>query len=300
MCGILGVYANAMSDDVIRNLYNLFFNQKNRGTRGAGISINNDMLVRFRAHDPYQLFNIYNKHIWDNIRNGSRVIFHHRFPTSTVNEPKFNHPIANEDNTIHIIHNGVLWNTDDIYNQLKKKHNFETLTKKKKEFTDSEIIVHVFEDGLKKGSVKEALKYIYNKLSGSFAVALQIKGDDNIYLIKHSNPIVISKDDKGNFYFSSEYEKSNGLTKITELEEGEIGMLTAKGYEKITKMKCKPVKYVYFTDDKKEYGMNKTKFVDHIKDDDKQRDFRDFSSYDYGYGYGMGNEYNIDWKNKWG
>jgi len=296
ICGILGVYINAMSDNVIRNLYNILVNQKLRGIKGAGISINNDSkLLRFRAYDPFVLFNVYNKNIWDKIHDGSRVLFHHRYPTSTVNEPKFNHPIANEDKTIHIIHNGVVFNYEEVFKKLSKKHTFETLEKGKKEFTDSEVIVHIFEDGLKsnKGSVKEALKYMYDKLSGSFSVALQIKGDRKIYLVKHNNPIIISNDSKGNHYFSSEFSKESGLKKTREMVEGEIGALTAEGYERIAKMKAKPVKYVYFTD--KTY--NKV-FVDKKKKGGKEEEFADLRDFSYDYGL-YGNKYHLGWKDKW-
>lgn len=307
MCGILGVYINAMSDEVIRNLYNLFANQKSRGTQGAGISINNKKLIRYRTTDPYNLFNVYNKEIWDNVRTKSRVLFHHRYPTSTENEPRFNHPIANEDRTIHVIHNGVIINDDAMYKGLLKKgHKFDTWSDDKEKFTDSEVIVHVFEDGLDKhkGDVTKALQYMYDTVSGSFAVALQMSGDDKIYLVKHNNPIMISKDSDDNYYFSSELGYKTELTRIAELEEGEIGVLSFAGYEKIAKMKAKPVKYVYFTDKPKKGKNGKHKKHGRVVDT-KVNDFGGGfgNAYDYGVAYDPdGNPYYMldGWKRKRG
>ena len=234
MCGISGVYVTNMSADVMKNLYEIFLHQASRGIEGAGISINNSGLYRFRTLSPYRLFNVYNHKIWEKIKTGDRVLIHNRYPTSSPNELNFNHPIANETDDIHIIHNGVLYNYHELYDKLKKKHKFET--EKGDKYTDSEVIVHTFEDGLKKhnNDVEKAMLYMYKKVSGSFAVAINIKGDKNIYLVRHSNPIIISKDKKGNHYFSSELDKDNKQIRfVCELKEGEIGKLTTKGYKKM-------------------------------------------------------------------
>jgi len=242
VCGIIGAYINHMDISVMKNLYEIFLYQARRGLKGAGISINNTDLFRFRSVSPYRLFNVYNLDVWQRIKSGDRVLVHHRYPTSSPNAIKFNHPIANEKKDIHIIHNGVLYNYHELYEELKKNHKFET--EHGKEYTDSEVIMHSFEDGLKKndGNMKKALIYVYKKVSGSFAVAINIKGDKNIYLIRHSNPIIISKDSNGNHYFSSELNKDNkNLEFVYELKEGEIGKLTKDGYKKITLFE--PVSY---------------------------------------------------------
>ncbi len=241
MCGIIGVVINKQSKDIIKNLYDIFINQKDRGMKGAGISINNGgSLIRFRSLSPFRLFNAYNyEEVWSKVGEGCRVLVHHRYPTSTENEIRFNHPIQNEDKTIHLIHNGVLMNDKELYNKLKLRHTFDTQNGNKEEYTDSEVMLHLFEDRYKGKSenIVKALKYIFEKTSGSFAVALQIKGDKNIYLIKHSYPIVISMDKDRNFYFSSELDKDNkNLKKVYELEEGEIGKLNAKGYKLLEKV----------------------------------------------------------------
>lgn len=232
MCGIIGVVVNNNPEKVIYNLYRLFVDQKGRGMRGAGISIkNSDKLYRYRSHDPYNIFNIINWRIWRRVKTGSQVLFHHRFPTSSPNKPKFNHPIANENKSMHLIHNGYLYDF-----KRKDKHTYETFHGN--DFTDSEILVHTFEDGYK-GDIVEALRYMYDQCNGSFAIAVNFQNHDGIYLLRHINPIIISKDDEGNHYFSSECRR---LKKVHELANGEIGVLKSDGYHKLAKMKTKPVK----------------------------------------------------------
>jgi len=101
-------------------------------------------LFRFRSYSPFRLFAVYNKDLWNYIQNDDRVLIHHRIPTSTPNAPFFNHPISNEEETIHLIHNGVVWNDTELFNKLKSKHKFDTYDKRLKKFTDSEVIIHLF------------------------------------------------------------------------------------------------------------------------------------------------------------
>jgi len=261
MCGILGVTINKFSLDVIRNLYDIFIHQLNRGQRGAGISINNGgSLFRFRSTSPFRLFNVYNYPLWSRLGDGCRVLVHHRYPTSTINQPRFNHPISNEDGTIHLIHNGVMYNEKELYKRLKINHVFETIDNFNGRITDSEVLVHLFEEAYKgkAENIKDALEHTFNKASGSFAVALQITGDKNIYLIRHSYPIVISKDKDDNYYFSSELDKDNkNLEQLYEMADGEIGMLTSGGYVKISQMEAVKNQQVM--------------------------DYKDYSRYTYGY-----------------
>lgn len=246
MCGIIGVIVKDNHKELIRNLYNIFVNQQDRGTQGAGISIHNgDTMFRYRTVSPFRLFNVYNFWFWQKITVGSKVLIHHRTPTSTINEAKYNHPIANEDNSVHIIHNGIISNDTELFKTQKSHHTFETKQSKKK-FTDSEVIVHAFEDSYN-GNVTEALLKVGKTVEGSYAVAMSIRGEDCIYLIRHSNPIIIFQDEQGNLYFASEYDTySSKFTRIHELEDGEIGKLSiGEGYVKLATLDIPKPKYVY-------------------------------------------------------
>lgn len=238
MCGILGCVVNSEDKSgVIETLFDIFNNQKTRGQQGAGISINNSdsPLFRFRSVSPYRLFNVYNYQAWENFKQGSKVLVHHRYPTSSENKPKFNHPIATEDGKVHVIHNGILANEHELYRKLEGKHTFETKVKDSNRFTDTEVVVHVFEEAYqgKRKNIIKALEHVYRTVKGSFALAFNIEGEDRIYLMKNSMPIIISKDKDGNHYFSSEWDKKIGTKRIEELQRGEIGVLDSRGYHKI-------------------------------------------------------------------
>jgi glutamine---fructose-6-phosphate transaminase (isomerizing) len=239
MCGILGVAIAQYNRSVMKNLFDLFDNQKSRGVQGGGISTNTGKLFRFRSYSPQRIFAAYNYPLWQGYKAGDTLMIHHRYPTSTDNKPKCNHPIASEDGKLHIIHNGIITNWHSLAKDLLAKgHTFETEDDGK--ITDSEVLVHLLEEGLKGGNMLDAIKHMDKEAMGSYAVAIHAEGDNGIYLLKRSNPIIISKDAEGNHYFSSEFKAFEGMEMVRELAHGEIGKLTATGFESLFKGEPEP------------------------------------------------------------
>jgi glucosamine--fructose-6-phosphate aminotransferase (isomerizing) len=222
------------------------------------------------------------------VHDGDRILFHHRTPTSTENAPRFNHPFENEDKSVHLIHNGIIANDMQLYDRLKGTHKFETLEGDK--FTDSEVLLHLFDDEYAKDrNVVAALKRMSEQATGSFAVAIQRAGDKNIYLVRHSNPVVISKDSDDNIYFSSELDATNGnLTMLYEVGDSEIVRLSAKGYEKCATFSAPVVRWVYSYDTEKK----------------SKKKHGDKTVYGYDDGsiadYDNGSAYGFSWKPKFG
>lgn len=223
MCGILGTYAKDMSFEVIRNLYNIFHEQQSRGLQGGGLLVKTEKEIgRFRSKDPFKIFSGDCVELWDKAIDNSIILFHHRYPTSTKNKWHCNHPIANEDRSIFLIHNGHI----SIEYELKAKHKFETTDGK--EFTDSEIAVHLLEENLIEMDRTESLIKLSEKLGHGFSAAIVFKDEHKIYLIKNGYPIKISKF-AGNTYFSSELHDAK-YQLIKEMKDGEVGYIDDKGY----------------------------------------------------------------------
>lgn len=240
MCGIIGVRIEEWDNNIIKKMYEIFLDQKNRGIKGAGISVSGkNTFRRFRSISPFRIFNAYNMDLWKGIEKGDSVLFHHRFPTSTDNEVKLNHPISNEDDTIHLIHNGIINNDKELRKQLEKKgHVFECVDGKGK-ITDSEVILHCFEDGMlkNKNDVVKAIKYMHEKVSGCMAIAINIKGDNNIYLFRWSNPLKVFEDKQKNIYFSSTLDETDKqFSMIHNFETGEIGKIGEDGFKVLDKV----------------------------------------------------------------
>ena len=258
MCGIIGVVVKDGAR-IGENLSQIYEHQKMRGQEGAGFSIaNGKHRFRIRFRMPTKAIEFAKR---QSFKAGDKVLFHHRYPTSTPNYPAFNHPISNEDGSIYLIHNGHISNSDELFDKYAETHQFETMIGdekgKKKTITDSEVIIHLLEENLPPEAISGAFKGIVegfkataDRLDGTFAIAVSI--GEVIYLFKKSNPIVVFRDPQGNVWFASMFPNGKGYTKIAELEDGELGMLSKVGYTQLKvfdDMKPKEVHYSNLTMD---------------------------------------------------
>lgn len=117
MCGI--VYAHDTGrDKVSKAVLKRFKKQSHRGTEGFGfVAFHNGKLIKtMRAESEKEIEKAIREH------DASHILFHHRFPTSTVNVKESAHPIRVSNPrlqyTYHVVHNGIISNAES----LKKKH----------------------------------------------------------------------------------------------------------------------------------------------------------------------------------
>ena len=120
MCGIVTA-VHLKGGRVSKKVKEEYEKQKSRGSEGFGFaSIDNEGIVSVQRSETEHKILKSLKH-----DGASIVMFHHRFPTSTINVEECTHPIfvshEDLDYDYYIVHNGVIRNDDE----LKKKH--ETL-----------------------------------------------------------------------------------------------------------------------------------------------------------------------------
>ena len=286
MCGILGVKINKASVKVPRNLLRIFKNQKSRGTDGAGISLLRDgKLTRIRAKDPFDLFSFEYGQLWNTIQPGDCILVHHRFPTNggDGNSLKSNHPFQNEDNSCHLIHNGIVHNDEELWKELRKQgHHFES--KVEGSITDSEVLVHMVEKDAKGGCQR-----IVDKAEGSIAIAFQYANDNKIYLWRRTNPIEVYSDSDGNQYFSSEFPEGMDFEKLKELDEHKLYALNGTDVDLVQKYK-KPVvpeltknHYYNYLDRDEDWDLDRNGIlINRKKAKKKSKQFNLFSRYNNG------------------
>ncbi|MCK4981964.1 MAG: hypothetical protein KAS17_03520, partial [Victivallaceae bacterium] len=184
MCGILGVFATNKPQEVRKRLFEIYNNQKSRGKDGFGFAVSdNGKVTRKRYRTENGVFkNSKFKHV---VKNGTGIMVHHRFPTSTRNIVECNHPIADENGNICLIHNGMISNAEELKKSFSA-HKFETeitncnviktgnkqyITETEKQFTDSEVLVHVLESGINSKNFRKPLETMLKKISGSYSIA---------------------------------------------------------------------------------------------------------------------------------
>lgn len=229
-----------------KTLWSIFKNQKERGVQGAGLSIyrtSQNTIERLRFKKPGSVIN---HAILKSVRPGDFLLFHHRLPTSTPNIKICNHPISNEKNTIHLIHNGWISGADRHFKRQKQNgHQFDTEilqlstarlshryfgSGEVTNFTDSEVIVHELEDNLDRSDMVTAIEDTVDTFFGSLTFAFIIKGVPAIHLYRGDNPCSVFKDTHGNVWFASLFPKRQRFELIKSLSEGEIARIDNSGF----------------------------------------------------------------------
>lgn len=217
MCGIAGYYSFGKYKPSKVILESILTKLQVRGTDATGVAFidkNNKLKViknNNRAVDFISFDSDWNELLEEDVP--SYMIMHTRAATKGCEKNnKNNHPIYR--NGLAIIHNGIISNDDDLYEEYKFKRDGEV---------DSEIILALLEKDRDK-SWTERIKNI-NSLLGNFAVAaIDTKLPNTLCLFRHSSPIVLAIDEeKDIMYFASTkkileesiYHNYRGIVDIT-------------------------------------------------------------------------------------
>ncbi|TLD97438.1 glutamine--fructose-6-phosphate transaminase (isomerizing) [Helicobacter jaachi] len=216
MCGIVGYIGDKEKKQILLNgLKELEY----RGYDSAGIAVlSQNELQTFRAVG--KLENLASK-CRDFTSNGFGVsIGHTRWATHGKPTEANAHPhIAAFSN---VVHNGIIENYQEIKNTLESKgHTFLSQT-------DTEVIVHLFEEYTKQHKdCLSAFKATIADLKGAFAILLITKkAPDSIFYAKNCSPLIIGASSDGEIYFSSSDAPLIGLVEhVVYLQDGDVGCM---------------------------------------------------------------------------
>jgi len=168
--------------------------------------------------------------------SGSCAIAHTRWATHGCPSKQNAHPHTNYDDSIVLVHNGIIEN----YAELK-----ESLQKKGVKFvseTDTEVVAHLI-SSLYKNDLFEAIKKAIKVIEGSYALAVMHKSEPNkIIVARHDSPLVIGLGKDENFIASDVSAIIEHTRKVVYLSDGDIAVITPDGVNIFDKYN-KPVKY---------------------------------------------------------
>ncbi len=154
--------------------------------------------------------------------SGHVGIGHTRWATHGVPSNLNSHPHNNADNTLSIVHNGIIEN----YRELK-----EILLEKGYTFasdTDSEVVVQCLDYFYKQGGdLMDAVHKVLNCIDGSYAFSIiATKEPDKIIVARKDSPLVIGKTDEG-YVAASDTPALLAYTKdVYYLNDNEMAVLT--------------------------------------------------------------------------
>ena len=213
MCGIIGITSTKqVSSAIINSLKKLEY----RGYDSAGIATLNDGFIneiKCEGRVDGLEKNVTKINLLGNVGIGHVRWATHGIP-STINA----HPHSSE--TVSVVHNGIIENSTILKKFLVDKgHKFKSQT-------DTEVIVHLVTEYLKKNSLKESILKMLKKLEGSFALGIIFKDQPGLIIgARRGSPLAVGYGPNENYLGSGSYALKSMTNKISYLNDGEFCIL---------------------------------------------------------------------------
>ena len=181
MCGIVGYVGERQAAPILLDgLGKLEY----RGYDSAGIAVYDGEKIRMKKAKGR--LKVLSELTHDGeIFPGQTGIGHTRWATHGEPSDVNAHPHFNADNSIVVVHNGIIEN----YLKLKKK-----LTEKGYEFvsdTDTEVIAHLL-DHYYRGNPLQAIIKIMHRMEGSYALGIMFRDHpEELYAVRKDSPLIV-------------------------------------------------------------------------------------------------------------
>jgi len=193
MCGIVGYIGSQNAQDfVLDGLEKLEY----RGYDSAGIAVNT-------REDKFHIVKKVGrlKNLADILEKeplkGTMAIGHTRWATHGKPSDENSHPHFNKDETLVVVHNGIIENYLDLKRELiAKGYKFNSET-------DTEVVTHLL-DELYEGDLLEATKKLIKIIKGAYALGIMaVNEPDRIIAVRKESPLIIGLG-KGENYIASD------------------------------------------------------------------------------------------------
>ena len=210
MCGIIGINSNK---EVTSTILNSLRKLEYRGYDSAGIATLNSGYIQ-EVKCEGRVDNL-EKNIVKNKLLGNIGIGHVRWATHGIPSTLNAHPHSSEN--VSVVHNGIIENSTLLKKFLVKKgHKFKSQT-------DTEVIVHLITEYLKKNNLRDTLTKVLKKLHGSFALGLIFKDEPDLIVgARRGSPLAVGYGPGENYLGSDSYALKSMTNKITYLDDGEF------------------------------------------------------------------------------
>ena len=212
MCGIVGyIGKNDIKNFLIQGLKELEY----RGYDSAGLAvIQKDSMSVFKAVGKIK--NLEDKTKDFKTKGFGIGIAHTRWATHGKPTELNAHPHLGEFS--YVVHNGIIENYKELKEELEKK-GYKFVSQ-----TDTEVIVHLFEENLKNSSPFDAFEKTVSELNGAYAILLITKAAPNtIFFAKNGSPLIIGKSKEEIFFASSDAPLIGYAKEVAYLDDKTFG-----------------------------------------------------------------------------
>ena len=219
MCGIVGIASNKqVTSSIINSLRKLEY----RGYDSAGISTLNDGFIKeVKCEGRVEALE---KNLSKNKLVGNIGIGHVRWATHGIPSTLNAHPHSSEN--VSVVHNGIIENSTILKKFLVNKgHKFKSQT-------DTEVIVHLITEYLKKNDLKKSIIKMLKKLHGSFALGIIFKDQPDLIIgARRGSPLAVGYGPSENYLGSDSYALKSMTSKISYLNDGEFCIIKKDNVE---------------------------------------------------------------------
>jgi glutamine---fructose-6-phosphate transaminase (isomerizing) len=252
MCGIVGYVGDGTCKQfILEGLSRLEY----RGYDSAGLVCLDPKHSHFVFHKVAGGVSLIKK-LADEARfDGSIGMGHTRWATHGVVDEKNAHPHFNCDNTVAVIHNGVIENYEALRKELlEKNHHFYSST-------DTEVIAHIASDLYDAtGSLEQMCLELVKKIRGAYAILLMFEKEPHkLIALRHRSPLVMAQN-KNDIYIASDLAAfSDKATTASFLPDDSFAILSA-GSIKVFDFTGNPITPTFEAIDQKYASMDKDGF----------------------------------------
>jgi len=219
MCGIIGITSNKLvSSPIINSLKKLEY----RGYDSAGIAtIDSGYIKEVKCEGRVESLE---EAVSKSKLTGNVGIGHVRWATHGIPNTINAHPHSSEN--VSVVHNGIIENSTLLKKFLiNKGHKFKSQT-------DTEVIVHLITEYLKKDNLKDAIIKVLKKLHGSFALGIIFKENPNLIIgARRGSPLAVGYGPGENYLGSDSYALKSMTNKISYLNDGEFCIIKKDNVE---------------------------------------------------------------------
>lgn len=220
MCGIVGYIGSRNATDVlIKGLEKLEY----RGYDSAGIAVLKDNGLEFRKHKGR--LSVLRDSLEKDMLESTIGIGHTRWATHGEPSDLNAHPHLNTNNTIAVVHNGIIENYLPLKEELIDKGYLF------KSDTDTEVVSHLI-DYHYNGNLIETVQKVVSILEGSYALGIiDSNNPDMILAVRKDSPLVVGVGEGENFIASDIPAILNYTRKVYLLENNDMAILKRDGVE---------------------------------------------------------------------
>ncbi len=222
MCGIVGYIGRQDATPILmEGLHRLEY----RGYDSAGLAVARSGALRlYKSQGKVREL----ERLLPKTLKGSPGIAHTRWATHGEPSERNAHPHTDATNRYAIVHNGIIENAAALRAQLSAKGvQFRS-------DTDSEVLAHLIAmtDGQR---LEDAVRAALRLVSGAYGLAvLDVQRPESLVVARHGSPVILGIGEREMFVASDSAALIGHTRSVVHLDDGEMAVLHADGYETAT------------------------------------------------------------------